>query len=97
VRPSLSKALGGATISRRYAAGRCADAQNAPRKRATRYGTVRRWRDRAWLGTVVPVYSMDVRRSTYEPCRIFRAFEKQDHFTYEKTFERPNKKMRDMP
>ena len=32
VRPSLSKALGGATISRRYAAGRCADAQNAPRK-----------------------------------------------------------------
>ena len=32
VRLSLSKALGGATISRRYAAGRCADAQNAPRK-----------------------------------------------------------------
>ena len=36
VRPSLSKALGGATISRRYAAGRCADAQNAPRKRGDR-------------------------------------------------------------
>ena len=36
VRPSLSKALGGATISRRYAAGRCADAQNAPRKRSDR-------------------------------------------------------------
>ena len=40
VRPSLSKALGGATISRRYAAGRCADAQNAPRKRGDR-STVR--------------------------------------------------------
>ena len=36
VRPSLSKALRGATISRRYAAGRCADAQNAPRKRGDR-------------------------------------------------------------
>ena len=36
MRPSLSKALGGATISRRYAAGRCADAQNAPRKRGDR-------------------------------------------------------------
>ena len=34
--PNLSKALGGATISRRYAAGRCADAQNAPRKRGDR-------------------------------------------------------------
>ena len=40
VRPSLSKALGGATISRRYAAGRCADA-NAPRKRGDRTSTVR--------------------------------------------------------
>ena len=39
-----------------------------------------RWSDRAWLGTVVPVYSMDVRRSTYVARRIFRAFEKQDHF-----------------
>ena len=29
-------ALGGVTISRRYAAGRCADAQNAPRKRGDR-------------------------------------------------------------
>ena len=36
MRPSLSKALGGATIRRRYAAGRCADAQNAPRKRGDR-------------------------------------------------------------
>ena len=36
MRPSLSKALGGATISRRYAAGRCADAQNAPRKHSDR-------------------------------------------------------------
>ena len=36
MRPSLSKALGGATIRRRYAAGRCADAQNAPRKRSDR-------------------------------------------------------------
>ena len=41
VRPSLSKALGGATISRRYAAGRCADAQNAPRKRGDRTGVRR--------------------------------------------------------
>ena len=36
VRPSLSKALAGATISRRYAAGRCADAQNTPLKRGNR-------------------------------------------------------------
>ena len=36
MRPSLSKALEGATISRRYAAERCADAQNAPCKRGDR-------------------------------------------------------------
>ena len=54
-----------------------------------------RWSERAWLGTVVPVYSMDVGRSTYEPCRIFRGRGRVLEFvhkSYVKTFERPNKK-----
>ena len=56
------------------------------------------WSERAWLCTVVPMDSMDVRRSTYEPRRIFRGrvrvlemFDK----SYVKTFERGMKKMRE--
>ena len=57
-----------------------------------------RWSERAWLGTVVPVYSMDVRRSTYVPRRIFRGRVRvleMWHKSYVKTFERPEKKMRE--